>query len=70
MTKKNSFKVVVVVKEMKGNHAGVVDKFAGSPEKVICFLNDKYVGKKGSVFDWLAEPFNVVDREMRRLHKR
>jgi len=70
MSKKSNFLVEVVIKEQRGAHSGTVDKFKGTPELVCKFLNDKYLGRKEGVFDWLGKPFTVAGEHMEHLQRR
>lgn len=70
MSRKKDFRVEVIIKESRGNHSGMVDRFCGSPEDVAKFLMEKYTSKGQGFFDWLAEPFNVAGEHMEQLQRR
>lgn len=54
----------VKVKEGRGKFSPVIDSFKGDAKAVVGFLSEKYVSKK-NVFQWFAEPFNVLDDWLR-----
>lgn len=66
---KSDYVVEVTVKENIGDYTPQIDKFKGSPEKIVKMLTEKYSSKK-TILDWLYKPLEVSNEELKRLLKR
>lgn len=67
---RSDYIVEVVVKDKAGRQfTPQLDRFSGTPEGVVKALTKKYCNRK-TIFDWLAQPFNVADRQMREMQNR
>ena len=60
------YSIEITVKERCDNHKVIIDKYKGSPEEIITYLNSKYVTKK-NFLSKMYKALIVTEAEMKKI---